>query len=397
LVQQISRNNEVLKMKRVAIPFLLVLLLITIGARSLEAAKKVEYLLPGDVKEGWRVFIQKKCGDCHAIWGEGGKGGPDLGTLPQAYVSQTQLAALMWNHGPEMWGRMAARKIPLEIISTKEMADLFAFLYFLRYMDEPGNLQRGKSLLERVCGRCHIPGEGTKSGLSRWAMYTNPILWAQMMWNHSSQMEKEMKAKGIPHFEFAGNEMVDLISYIRSLAPGAEKVYLSPGDPKSGEKLYIQKGCIQCHIPRSEYDLSKKKEFPNTLGQLAGVMWNHSEEMRKGMERRGISFPALSSQEMADLVAYLFSTRYFDEPGNPEKGKTIFVKKQCNFCHVKGDRTGFLSRLKGLVSPIFMAQTMWNHGPEMLEKMRKAKGPWQKMDRKEMVDLMEYLNQGMVP
>jgi hypothetical protein len=42
-----------------------------------------------------------------------------------------------------------------------------------------------------------------------------------------------------------------------------------------------------------------------------------------------------------------------------------------------------------------MAQTMWNHGPVMLEQMRKAKVSWQKMDGKEMVDLMEYLNQGI--
>jgi mono/diheme cytochrome c family protein len=388
-------------MKRMKILCLAALFLLVVAAAewTLGAEKKGERPLPGDVKEGWRVFIQKKCSECHAIWGEGSKGGPDLGTLPQAYVNQSQLAALMWNHGPDMWGRMAAKKIPSEKITTKEMANLFAFLYFIRYMDEPGNPQKGKALMERACGKCHTPTpkEGAKSDLSRWGMYTNPILWTQMMWNHSGEMEKEMEAKGIPHFEFDGNEMVDLIAYIRSLSPGAEKVYLSPGDPKSGERLFTQKGCIQCHLSGSEYDLSVKKDFPRTLAQLAGMMWNHSAEMRKGMERRGISFPTLSSQEMADLVAYLFSTRYFDEPGNPEKGKTIFLKKQCNLCHVKEAKTGDLSRLKGQISPIFMAQVMWNHGPEMLEKMRKAKISWQKMDGKEMVDLMEYLNLGMVP
>jgi hypothetical protein len=42
-----------------------------------------------------------------------------------------------------------------------------------------------------------------------------------------------------------------------------------------------------------------------------------------------------------------------------------------------------------------MAEMMWNHGPDMLERMRKAKVPWRKIDGKEMVDLMEYLNRGM--
>ena len=358
------------------------------------AEKKEGYLLPGDVKEGWKVFYQKGCIQCHSIWGEGGKGGSDLGTLPQAYVSQAQLAALMWNHSPEMWGRMIARKIPSEKIAKKEMADLFAFLYFIRYMDEPGDIKKGKTIVDSACGKCHASKEGAKSDLSRWGMYTNPILWAQMMWNHSSQMEKEIKRTGFLRFEFKGKEMVDLIAYIRSLNPGAEKVYLSPGDPKSGERLFGEKGCVKCHASGGEYDLSRKKEFPRTLAQLAGVMWNHSEEMRKGMEKKGITFPDLSSQEMADLVAYLFSARYFDEPGNVENGKRVFAKRQCALCHKKGAKEGDLSRLKGQISPIFMAQVMWNHGPKMLEKMREAKVPWQKMDGKEMVDLMEYLNHG---
>jgi len=380
-------------MRRFLICLLINILFLVVHAVGAE--KKGEYLLPGDAIEGWKVFNEKKCVQCHSIWGEGGKSGPDLGALPESYTSQSQLAALIWNHGPEMWGRLSAKKIPLRKMEKKEMADLFAFLYFIRYMDEPGDLKKGKALVDSACGKCHTTKEGTKSDLSRWGMYANPILWAQMMWNHSGQMEKEMKRVGLPRIEFKGKEMVDLIAYVRSLNPGVEKIYLSPGDPESGEKWFVQKGCFQCHAPGGQYDLSKKKEFPRTLSQLAGVMWNHSEEMRKEMEQKGITFPNLSSQEMADLVAYLFSTRYFDEPGNADRGKAVFVKKECSLCHKKGAKEGDLSQLKGQISPIFMAQAMWNHGPEMLEKMRKARVPWQKIDAKEMVDLMEYLNRGI--
>ena len=361
------------------------------------AGEKEEYLLPGDMKEGWKVFTTKKCSTCHAIWGEGGKEGPDLGTLPQSYISQSQLAALMWNHWPEMWGKMAAKKVPLQKMGKKEMADLFAFLYFIRYMDEPGNPQSGKGLMEtKHCNKCHaVLKEGMKGDLSRWGMYINPILWAQMMWNHAPQMGQEMKKKGLSWVEFKGNEMVDLIAYIRSFSSKMEKVYLSPGDPQNGKKLFTQKGCIQCHAAGGRLNLSKKKDFPRTLAQLAGMMWNHSRTMWKGIEEKGMDRPTLSPQEMADLVAYLFSTQYFDEPGNPEEGKKVFAKKQCNLCHSKSAKMPNLSSLKGQISPIFMAQTMWNHGPEMLEKMRKAKVPWQKIEGKEMVDLMEYLNRGM--
>ena len=63
---------------------------------------------------------------------------------------------------------------------------------------------------------------------------------------------------------------------------------------------------------------------------------------------------------MADLIAYLFSTRYFDEPGDPERGKTIFVKKQCNLCHAKGAKEMRSIRLERSDLPYL-------HGPDDVE------------------------------
>jgi cytochrome c2 len=386
-------------MKKVILGYLVISVflsgIVLLSHSASRAEKKGDYLLPGNVKEGWKVFAAKKCNVCHSIWGEGGKGGPDLGTLPESYVSQAHLAALMWNHGPEMWGRMSAKKISFQKMEKNEMADLFAFLYFIRYMDEPGDPRKGRSVMEtKGCMKCHSLKEGARGDLSRWGMYTNPILWAQMMWTHGPQMEAEMKKIGIPPVEFKGNEMVDLIAYVRSVSAKVEKVYLSPGDPKTGERLFAQKGCVQCHSPGGNLDLTKKKDFPRTLAHLAGMMWNHSHQMWRGMKEKGIHLPSLSPQEMSDMTAYLFSTHYFDEPGDSEKGKTVFVKKQCQSCHGKGTRMVSLADLKGKISPIYMAQTMWNHGPQMLERMRQARVTWQKIEGPEMVDLMEYLNRG---
>jgi cytochrome c2 len=365
------------------------------GDQGLAAERKGGYILPGDVKEGWNVYVTKKCNLCHAIWGEGGKGGPDLGVLPESYVSPAQLTALMWNHGPEMWAKMQARKVTPPKMTSKEMADLFAFLYFIRYMDEPGDPLKGKSLIEiKACIKCHALKDRKKDDLNRWGMYVNPILWAQMMWNHAMQMEDEMKRKGISRVEFKGNEMIDLIAYIRSSSPTVERIYLSPGDPTSGEGLFTRKGCIVCHTPGKDMDLARRRDFPKTPAQMAGTMWNHAHVMWKGMKERGMAPPELSDQEMADVVAYLISIRYFDEPGSPERGKTVFTRKQCNLCHAKDSKKQSLVRLKGQISPILMAQALWNHGPEMLEEMKKAKVSWQKIDAREMVDLMEYLNRG---
>ena len=210
----------------------------------------------------------------------------------------------------------------------------------------------------KSCNICHTIKERTQGDLSRWSMYVNPILWAQMMWNHAPQMEQEMKNKGIARVNFMGKEMVDLIAYIRDTNPEAERVYLSPGDPRAGEKLFSQKGCVRCHTPKGELDLSKKKDFPRALAQLAGIMWNHSYDMWKRMVETGIPRPSLSPQEMADVIAYLFASRYFDEPGDPGRGKNVFVKKQCNLCHAKGTKAPDLSSLKGHLSPIMMAQSL---------------------------------------
>jgi len=265
------------------------------------ADKKDVPPLFGDVREGWKVFNKKNCVQCHSIWGEGGKEGPDLRTSFEIYVTQPRLAALMWNHWPAMWARISAKKIPLKKIDNKEMADLFAFLYFIGYMAEPGDPRKGEKVMEiKPCGNCHNVREGRKEDLSRWGTFFDPILWAQMMWNYAPQMEQEMKRKGLPSIKFKGNEMSDLVAYIRSFSPKVEK-------------------------------------------------------------------------------AYLFSIRYFDKSGDVDWGKTLFVKKQCIVCHNKEAKRLDLSRLKGQISPIFMAQTLWNHGSEMLERMRNKKIPWEKL------------------
>jgi cytochrome c len=101
---------------------------------------------------------------------------------------------------------------------------------------------------------------------------------------------------------------------------------------------------------------------------------------------------------MTDLIAYLFSVRYFDEPGDYQRGKEVFAEKHCILCHdiKRGRRVEKLplEKYKGHISPIFMAQVMWNHGPEMLNQMKARKLTWEEVNGKEMIDLMEYLNTG---
>src|SRR3990172_2226350 len=96
------------------------------------------YESPQNPLKGRELFTSKGCIKCHAIRGEGGKVGPDLGKTV-ARQSLFEVASIMWNHSPVMSEKMRELKVPRAKFSAEEMADIIAFLYFLNYFDEPGN------------------------------------------------------------------------------------------------------------------------------------------------------------------------------------------------------------------------------------------------------------------
>ena len=152
--------------------------------------------------------------------------------------------------------RYLTKSIEFKSINETEMADLFGFFYIMRYMDEPGDPAKGKEVLRyKRCTECHGTGEKRQKvgpDLEMWAEFTNPILWVQMMWNHAPKMKKEMEKMSIPWPKLGGSDIVDIIAYIRSLKPSEEKVFLAPGDPAEGKRLFSQEGCIQCHAIRGK-------------------------------------------------------------------------------------------------------------------------------------------------
>src|ERR1039458_10073353 len=146
--------------------------------------------LVGDPHEGATLFFETKgCARCHAVNGEGGNSAPDLGFNRSPQSSVTQIVSAMWNHAPRMWEGMRAKKIAYPDLDHEDMANLFAFLYTARYVDEPGDERRGERLFaSKGCVRCHGQ-QGTASGLapdlSAMKGVDTPIVWAQTMWNHA--------------------------------------------------------------------------------------------------------------------------------------------------------------------------------------------------------------------
>ena len=362
-------------------------------------------LLQGDPQRGGKVFFDRGCASCHAISGTGGKTAPDLSRAPEGHLSFTQLVGVMWNHAPSMWDKMRESGAAFPALTERDLEDVFAYLYVLRYMDRAGDPGKGGQLLRaKGCVQCHaVQGEGGTVGpdLSRLSAPGDPISWAQRIWNHAAAMEKVAQQKGVSWPEFEEGEMGDLLAYLRGVSAGpAEGPDLLPANPDAGRDLFSSKGCVQCHAVRGQGgtaapDLGRIEGFPRTFISMVGLLWNHAPRMSKAMRERGVEWPLFSEREMADLVAYLSSVRYFDEPGRVAEGQKVFSEKRCDLCHAfNGEKREGpdLGRLRGRFSSARMAYTMWAHGPQMLQKMKARNIPWSLFKGREMADLIAYLN-----
>src|SRR3972149_237319 len=173
----------------------------------------------------------------------------------EGHLSAHGMVAAMWNHAPPMWEKMRQEKVTPPAFTEAEMANLFAFLYSVRSLDEPGDPERGRQLLfEKRCLECHaVAGQGGRAGpdLRNWASYRNPVSWIQAMWNHAPAMQTLMRERGLPWPEFQDSDVADLIAYIRTQTSGAgRRIYLHPADAEAGGRLFREKGGVTCHASR---------------------------------------------------------------------------------------------------------------------------------------------------
>ncbi len=191
----------------------------------------------------------------------------------------------------------------------------------------------------------------------------------------------------------------------RSLAQSGS-VLLSlelPDGPSAGARLFLQKGCAQCHAiggvgSRIGPDLGGLVLAGNAL-ELTGVFWNHAPVMAAKMAELGIKRPTMTAAEMADLVAFLTAFRYYDArlrtTGNAGTGRKVFVGKGCAGCH-EGPNSWTtpgpnLQKYGGRSAPVFLAQGMWNHSAKMSAQMQARGTAWPTLTGQEITDLTAYL------
>lgn len=357
-----------------------------------------------DPLAGSRIFGEKGCSKCHAIFGVGGALGPDLARIPRAR-SFYDLAAGMWNHLPKMTEQMRKAGIARPHLSPSEVGDLIAFLYTVNYFEPAADPKEGRQVfMQKRCVTCHqVGGIGGVLGpaFDSLGQYNSPIFFATAMWNHGPSMAEAMRAKGIERPRFNEAELRNLMAFIRSASPasGKEPLYILPGRPDQGQNLFVQKGCIECHSVKGRGGQAggelAQRGTRLSMAQFALSMWNKAPAMIKEMTRRKIPLPQLQAGEMADIIAYLYSVQYFAKPGDSRRGQELAVSKGCLRCHSvagKGGKVGpDFERTKELDQPVTVVSAMWNHASGMEEKMREKSINWPVFTEQEMSDLVAYL------
>jgi mono/diheme cytochrome c family protein len=356
---------------------------VLLGVAALHGAE-----ISADSTRGAEVFEAQGCVECHALNGVGASIGPDLGRLADRGFTPASLDATIWNHAPAMWVETRLRNTPRPAMDAQQATDLFAFFYSLRFFEEPGDAARGKALFTaRSCASCHgittvkVPGA---KALSDWTVSGDPLELVETMWNHSATMRAEMEQAHIRPPRLTGQEMADLLVYIRS-AKGVPRrtAVFQASSPEQGSELFDSKGCAACHGPVTRFSLGVRD---STLTDIAADMWNHGLDM-------SLKPPAFEPGQMRSIASYIWSRKMTGNTGSGKAGARVFAAKKCTVCH--DDAASGAPALTGAnmnFSAATMLSALTRHGPAMLDRMREKKIAWPQISTAEMADLIAYLN-----
>ena len=184
-----------------------------------------------DASEGWELFQQRSCIECHALRGRESsmprlspaslhsQGAPSLGgdaTLPPTL---SEFGEAMLNHFPQMDRAMANGGKAVPVFKDQEIADLAIFLYSLANVEPTGSPQVGASVFVwRGCAECH--GSDAASGPApplrgRGQTYTATRL-ATGLWAHGNRMYDETRRKGQPWPHLEESDIGDLLAFLNT-------------------------------------------------------------------------------------------------------------------------------------------------------------------------------------
>jgi mono/diheme cytochrome c family protein len=174
---------------------------------------------PGDAARGQQVFAGKHCGRCH-VPGERPGAGPALEALRRPQGAY-ELAGRLWNHAPAMFTVLTQEEIRWPQIGEGEMADLMAYLQADPVRDPAPDLLKGQvALIQKGCLKCHSwKREGARAAADlaeRRGSFAPAARWGATLWSHTPRMAAVAIQRGVLYPRFSGNEMGNLLGYLRA-------------------------------------------------------------------------------------------------------------------------------------------------------------------------------------
>ncbi len=86
------------------------------------------------------------------------------------------------------------------------------------------------------------------------------------------------------------------------------------GNPSRGAKLFVSKGCADCHSYAGKggtdappLDFMSGHLSAREIANMSGQIWNHLPVMLHHFKDENLAVPTFTGYEMADLIAYLHS------------------------------------------------------------------------------------------
>lgn len=234
-----------------------------------------------------------------------------------------------------------------------------------------GDADSGRARFRSLgCIACHsVDGEGggyAPDLARRIGRETSPAGMAAQFWNRSPFMWRMIRARRFVLPELEAQDFADLYAYFYSA-----RFFDRAPDASRGRRVFFEKQCVVCHAPSSTGARAPApEEFPPAPDAIALLerMWSACAVMSEDLARKRVPWPELTSQQAADLAAWLIelSARKplageLPAPSS-QPGQRLFQQKGCQACH-SGARA-FEARFSGRTQ-LELAVSIWNHAPEM--------------------------------
>ena len=256
------------------------------------------------------------------------------------------------------------------------------------------------------CATCHrLQGIGDGAGgpdLGRLRSGTGFFEIAVAMWNHLPRMRLKAREKGAEWPVLTPQKLSNVIALVFT----AQRPN-NHGDVVVGERLFVSKGCEQCHQARGTNGragppLEELKRSSSPV-LLAAVMWNHAARMADATGAASLEGATFTGTELPDIVAYILAAgrdpRGEAAPtlfGVAERGTQLFGEKGCARCHNVGanssGRGPTIGPRASRVTVIELAGRLWNHGPTLRADQATRGIPPRRLTAQEMADITAYLH-----